>query len=371
MFTQSKTGLANLLAAMLCLWAAAYHTPVGALLRTVASKVTGVRSSARPLLAYYSGGIWELPKNEMNIESTPEVPDPQMLAAVPPGPALGRGIYVAYGKLPFDRRRNAIALASRYGFVPSALEQPGTGPDIATQLVEKCKLELGSEDAAVLAFFAGYDTARFATERTRAEGYPLTLERLAMRLPPDGVEALDATSQALLLSTAYRLSWPVPASTRVTSPFGWRNHPILGRQQLHTGVDLSVPEGSDVHATADGTITRVSEDALNGRLVIIDHGRGVTTAYCHNSMFKVTLGQHVKEGDVVALSGNTGRSTGPHVHYQLELAHRPVDPFLFKGNEMKVAVELPSRPLKPNGPKTDPLKAAFEKVGTPGTDMPE
>jgi murein DD-endopeptidase len=154
----------------------------------------------------------------------------------------------------------------------------------------------------------------------------------------------------------------------VTSPFGWRSHPILGRQQLHTGVDLSVPEGSDVHATAAGTIIRVSEDALNGKLVIIDHGRGVTTAYCHNSAFRVTLGQAVKEGDVVAYSGNTGRSTGPHVHYQLELSHRPVDPFLFKGKEMKVALELPPPRLPQR--KGDPLKAAFEKAAVSGTDMP-
>ena len=368
MFVQPKTGLLNLFAAGLCLWAAAYHTPVGALFRTMSAKLAGTSSTARPILSYYSGGVWELPRQELNIESTPEVPDPQALAAVPAGPALGRGLFVTYTKLDFERKKNGAALAQRYGFPPTALEQPGTGPDVATQLVEKCKLELGSEDAAVLAFFAGYDTARFAAERTRAEGYPLTLERLAIRLPPDAAPSLDSSSQALLLSTAYGLGWPVPATTRVTSPFGWRNHPILGRQQLHTGVDLSVPEGSDVHATAAGTITRVSEDALNGKLVIIDHGRGVTTAYCHNSAFRVTLGQVVKAGDVVAYSGNTGRSTGPHVHYQLELAHRPMDPFLFKGKEMKVALELPAPPPKP-GAHPDPLKAAFEKAQH-GSDMP-
>lgn len=368
MFVQPKTGLLNLFAAALCLWAAAYHTPVGALFRTLSAKIMGTSSTARPLLSYYSGGVWELPQHHLNMESTPEVPDPQALAAVPPGPALGRGLYVTYTKLPFDQRKNGAALATRYGFVPSALEQPGTGPDAATQIVDKAKGELGSEDAAVLAFFAGYDTARFAAERVRAEGYPLTLDRLAQRLPPDAAPTVDASSQALLLSTAYGLSWPVPAATRVTSPFGWRTHPILGRQQLHTGVDLSVPEGSDVHATAAGTVIRVSEDALNGKLVIIDHGRGVTTAYCHNSSFRVTLGQTVKEGDVVAYSGNTGRSTGPHVHYQLELGHRPVDPFLFKGKEMKVALELPPAhpPVKKGG---DPLKAAFDKAAV-GTDMP-
>ncbi|MBK7861799.1 MAG: M23 family metallopeptidase [Archangiaceae bacterium] len=367
MFVQAKSGLLNLFGALLCLWAAAYHTPVGALLRVVSAKVLGQRSSARPLLSYYSGGVWDVQRQEMNIESTPDVPDPQQLAAVPPGPALGRALFLTWGKLPYEQRRPGVALITRYGLQPSAFEQPGLGPDAATQLVDRCKLDLGSEDAAVLAFFAGFDLARYAAERTTAEGYPLTLERLAMRLPPDAAPALDNASQALLLTTAYGLSWPVPAGTRVTSPFGWRDHPLLGRKQLHTGVDLSVPEGSDVHATAAGTVTRVSEDAMNGKLVIIDHGRGVTTAYCHNSAFRVRVGQLVKEGDVVAASGNTGRSTGPHVHYQLELGHQPVDPLLFKGKDTRVALELPP-PHPVSKKKPDPLKDAFDKASVPGTD---
>jgi murein DD-endopeptidase len=123
-----------------------------------------------------------------------------------------------------------------------------------------------------------------------------------------------------------------------------------------------------VHATAEGTVIRASEDATNGKLVIIDHGRGVTTAYCHNSVFRVTLGQHVREGELIAQSGNTGRSTGPHVHYQLELAHRPVDPFLFKGKEMRVALELPAAPAGAPAKKGGTLKAAFDKVGTEPTE---
>ncbi len=369
MFAQSKSGLAPFLACALCLWAAAYHTPVGAGLRMITAKMTGTHSSARPLLAYYSGGVWEVPRNALNIESTPEVPDPQALAAVPPGPALGRGVYVAYSRISPERRRPAVLLASRYGITQKELETPATGPDAATRLVDKAKLELGGEDAAVLAVFAGYDTAHFAAERTTAEGYPLTLERLAMRLPPDAADAVDSSSQALLLSTAYGLSWPVPSGTRVTSPFGWRDHPILGKPQLHAGVDLGVGEGTEVHATAAGTIIRVSEDSLNGKLVIIDHGRGVTTAYCHNSSFRVHLGQVVREGDVISLSGNTGRSTGAHVHYQLELSHRPVDPFLFKGAELKVVIQNPV-PARPRPPGLDPLKAAFEKAQVAGTDGP-
>jgi len=116
----------------------------------------------------------------------------------------------------------------------------------------------------------------------------------------------------------------------VTSPFGYRLHPVLGTRKLHTGVDLSVRVGTAVQAVADGTVRRASEDAVNGRVLIVDHGRGVTTAYCHNSELLVRPGQRVTRGELIARSGNTGRSTGPHLHYQLELAAQPVDPLRFR-----------------------------------------
>ena len=120
------------------------------------------------ILAYYSGGVQELPRNELNIESTPDVPIRRSFAAVPPGPALGRGVYVAYAKLQINRKRIVTQLATRYGVPQILLDAPSSGPDAATKIVEKAQADLGSEDAAVLAFFLGYDTARFAAERTRA-----------------------------------------------------------------------------------------------------------------------------------------------------------------------------------------------------------
>ncbi len=133
-----------------------------------------------------------------------------------------------------------------------------------------------------------------------------------------------------MLGATYGLMWPVPESTRISSPFGYRTHPTLGTRKLHTGVDLAVPEGTKVHATAEGVVRRASEDQVNGRVVIIDHGRGVSTAYCHNSVLQVSVGQRVRAGEVVALSGSTGRSTGPHLHYQLALGGKPSDPLAWR-----------------------------------------
>ena len=326
-------------AAALCLWAAAYHTPPGALLRGAVAKLTDTRNNARPLLAYYSGGVYESQTIETPTEIV-DLPQPGLLAAIPQGPAIGRGVFVSIRRGTPDERKTANALATRYKIDVTLLDDPKRGPELCGQLVARAQADLGSEDAAVLAVFTGYEAADFAAQRARSEHRDLTLEVLAQQLPPSERAGVDSASQALTLGTAYALAWPVPSRTRVSSPFGFRDHPTLGRQKLHTGVDLAVAEGTEVHATAGGTVRRASEDGVNGKVVIIDHGRGVSTAYCHNSKLLVATGQLVNAGDLISESGNTGRSTGPHLHYQLELAHQAMDPFLFKNAHTSDALVL-------------------------------
>lgn len=356
---QPRRGLLDFVGAALCLWAAAYHTPVGALLRDVTARLTSSRSTTRPLLAYYTGGVYDAQEVAPPPPVPTPVPDIEVLTTVPPGRALGRGVFAAASSLEGRARTPVDELARRYGL-------PFASPDDAALLVERARADLGSEEAAVLAVFAGYDVASFAARRAAAEGRAPELETLALRLPPSSGAALASTSTALMLGTAYGLSWPVAPGTRVTSPFGWRHHPMLGKDQFHTGVDLAVAEGTEVKAVADGVVRRASEDAVNGRVVILDHGRGVTTAYCHNSLLRVTTGQRVKAGDVIADSGTTGRSTGPHVHYQLELGRKPMDPFAFRGSK-PVLIEpgTPTQPPPKPGEGSAQLKKAFDQFGPP------
>ncbi|MCA2981722.1 MAG: M23 family metallopeptidase [Myxococcaceae bacterium] len=365
MFRASPRGLLDFVATALCLWAAAWHTPVGALGRGVVAKVSGATSSARPLLAYFSGGVYDAREVELpRLEPMPgpEAPLPGA-APVSAGDALGHGVYAVLSRPGTTSR--AEALGARYGLGP-----PDSPLAVAT-LVARARDELGSDEAAVLALFVGPEVAGYATARARAEGAAPTLEVLARQLPPGRSSALEAASQALMFGTAFGLSWPVAPGTRITSPFGLRAHPTLGRQQLHTGVDLSVPEGTPVKVVAAGVVRRASEDAVNGKVVIVDHGRGVTTAYCHNSRLLVTAGQHVEAGQAVSVSGNTGRSTGPHLHYQLELGRRPVDPLRFRGRGGAVGGLVPASP----GPRLpEPatgrraLEEAFERAGRPPED---
>lgn len=113
----------------------------------------------------------------------------------------------------------------------------------------------------------------------------------------------------------------------VTSGFGKRVHPITRKVTSHDGIDLSAPKGTRILASRSGKVTFAGEADGYGLLVIVDHGQGVETRYAHASAMLVKEGQEVKAGQVIAKVGNTGRSTGPHLHFEIRRHGRPVDPW--------------------------------------------
>lgn len=117
-----------------------------------------------------------------------------------------------------------------------------------------------------------------------------------------------------------------PAKGWVTSRFGRRINPVTGQVAMHAGLDIAAAPGSPVYAPADGVVTFASYDESYGKLVSIDHGYGVTTRFAHNSQVYVHIGQRVSKYDVIAAVGSTGRSTGPHCHYEVRINGTPVDP---------------------------------------------
>ena len=117
--------------------------------------------------------------------------------------------------------------------------------------------------------------------------------------------------------------WPLSGS--LTSSFGWRRSPFGGHMSFHSGIDIGVPEGTPVVATAAGVVTRSDGDARSGHAVVIDHGDGVVTSYLHCSVLVASVGDEVLAGDLIAYSGNSGLSTGPHLHYQLLIDGEAVD----------------------------------------------
>ena len=129
---------------------------------------------------------------------------------------------------------------------------------------------------------------------------------------------------------------PLAGEASVSSPFGYRIDPFLGRPALHPGVDLLQPYGAEIFATAGGRVTHAGPMGGYGDAVEIDHGHGLWTRYGHLSEIAVTEGQEVAAGDPIGRLGSTGRSTGPHLHYEVRVEGEPVDPerFIRAGAEM-------------------------------------
>jgi murein DD-endopeptidase MepM/ murein hydrolase activator NlpD len=116
------------------------------------------------------------------------------------------------------------------------------------------------------------------------------------------------------------------AAASTSSSYGMRNHPVLGGMRAHKGIDLAAPTGTPVYATADGTIGRADWFSSYGLYVAIEHGSDLETRYAHMSRLAVAAGQHVKKGDVIGYVGTTGRSTGPHLHYEVRVGGAAVNP---------------------------------------------
>lgn len=119
---------------------------------------------------------------------------------------------------------------------------------------------------------------------------------------------------------------PVQGSWTLTSPQGWRIHPIYGVRKYHSGADLAAEQGTPIVACQSGTVVYAGWIDGYGNAVIIDHGAGVTSLYGHNSELLVSAGQKVSQGDQIALCGSTGNSTGPHCHWEVRINDHPVDP---------------------------------------------
>jgi murein DD-endopeptidase MepM/ murein hydrolase activator NlpD len=121
----------------------------------------------------------------------------------------------------------------------------------------------------------------------------------------------------------------MPLHAPVTSPFGWRRHPIFGVRKFHTGVDLAGANHSPIHTADSGNVLFSGYYGGYGKVVIVDHGKGMATLYAHMSKVAVAPGQNVQKGEVVGYEGTTGFSTGPHLHFEVRVDGKPNNPLNF------------------------------------------
>jgi murein DD-endopeptidase MepM/ murein hydrolase activator NlpD len=155
------------------------------------------------------------------------------------------------------------------------------------------------------------------------------------------ISLAPATAQAIAAPIIGRPLFIHPVPGGETSPFGPRIHPLLGRPMFHTGIDLAAACGTPIHAAADGTVIYARVSASWGGRTIIEHTPTLKTAYGHQSKFLVTEGQHVKQGQVIGLSGTTGWSTGCHLHFDVIVNDRYVDPAPYLGFAPSATASVP------------------------------
>lgn len=132
------------------------------------------------------------------------------------------------------------------------------------------------------------------------------------------------------------LSFALPTEGQVTSHFGMRKNPVAHGHSHHDGMDFAMPIGTPIKAAEDGKVVHSGPKGGYGHTVVLDHGNGYTSLYAHQSKTLLQEGAVVKKGEVIGLSGNSGRSTGPHLHFEVRKGDQPIDPkgFLEKGNKI-------------------------------------
>jgi murein DD-endopeptidase MepM/ murein hydrolase activator NlpD len=166
------------------------------------------------------------------------------------------------------------------------------------------------------------------------DDYQILLDNLAERMEQLDQAVVKRSEEFLQLWAAIKEIKQIRESTpsipplrggTVSSEFGYRNSPFTGKREFHSGVDIAHNSGAPVHATAAGTVIHAGYQSVLGKTVTIDHGFGIITRYAHLSSIAVAAGQLVQQGEVIAKVGSTGRSTGPHLHYEVRVNEIPVD----------------------------------------------
>ncbi|MCK6544846.1 M23 family metallopeptidase [Myxococcota bacterium] len=327
----------------LAAWVMITSTPMGGVVLRAWAWAWDERPETKPLTAYFQSEDGGAPSPVLAAITAPpaiDAPSTRVAKKVGLGAELARAVAVltAEGRTVDGHLDVVLPRAARTSFASIGATVPPATADAATRetaLLEglaRLKLHLASEEAALAALAVDVGHVEFAVDRARASGAkdPITYAELRPFLPAEHRRSADALVDGTsALAIAFDMTWPVDPSTPISSRFGPRTHPVLGTRSFHGGTDLAVPTGTPIHAAAEGRVLQATSDAVNGRYVKLDHGHGLTTAYCHASELEVGRGDAIDEGRRIALSGATGRATGPHLHFQLELHGKPVDPELF------------------------------------------
>lgn len=167
---------------------------------------------------------------------------------------------------------------------------------------------------------------KMRTQRAFYEQAERQLAHESMMLEQQIMSMINANKKSATPAVQGSGHMSMPIKAAITSPFGWRRHPIFGVRKYHTGVDLAGPNRSAIKAADDGNVLYAGWYGGYGKVVIVNHGNGLATLYAHMSKTAVSVGANIKKGDVVGYEGSTGFSTGPHLHFEVRVDGKPNNP---------------------------------------------
>jgi murein DD-endopeptidase MepM/ murein hydrolase activator NlpD len=225
------------------------------------------------------------------------------------------------------------AAEARVAAVEAALEATRLQLQAQQQEQDQARSQLGSlaGERRNLVALAGIRRRSVAVQVAEMEDLSATQEASLEALIQERERELAAQQRAAGIAGGGEssggsgmFSWPVTGT--ITSPFGWRSNPFGGAPEFHQGLDIAAPMGTTVTAAAGGTVIMAQWYGGYGNYILIDHGGGYSTGYGHLSAIYVTPGQAVGRGQAIGAVGSTGQSTGPHLHFEVRIAGKPVDP---------------------------------------------
>ena len=221
---------------------------------------------------------------------------------------------------------------ARLALVDRSLDRIESSQTKALAVIDRAAERSATRNAAIVAE-TGLDPAKLSPPHGQGgvggPYLPVGIDPNAPALDPALSRVARDVATAARLEALLRfvpLSMPLSGDPSLTSPFGYRADPFLGRLALHPGVDLAEAYGAEIHAAAAGRVEHAGPAGGYGIMVEIDHGNGLATVYAHMSEALVEEGQEVDRGAVLGRLGSTGRSTGPHLHYEVRVDGEPVDP---------------------------------------------
>ena len=219
-------------------------------------------------------------------------------------------------KQDYDLVHEVLEQRDAMAALQEALEKDKAAQEPLEKKAREARLAMEDKVAAQQALIDQMKYDKETIDRKQDEARAAS-ERITRMLQRSGLRNLPVQGSGAMI-------WPL--SGPITSPFGWRTHPITGAQRFHSGIDIGGDYGDPIYAAQAGTVEYAGWISGYGNAVIINHSGGISTLYGHCQSLEVSTGQSVAQGELIAECGSTGNSTGPHCHFEVRVSGEPVNP---------------------------------------------